>query len=35
VDGYVTAPEAPGLGLEVKEEPFRNGDAVVETVAEI
>lgn len=35
VDGYVTAPEAPGLGLEVREEPFRNGDAVVETVAEI
>jgi galactonate dehydratase len=33
VDCYVTAPEAPGL--EVREEPFRNGDAVVETVAEI
>ena len=33
VNGYVTAPEAPGLGLEVREEPFRNGDAVVETIA--
>jgi len=33
VDGYVTAPEAPGLGIEVRDEPFRNGDAVVETIA--
>ena len=33
-DGYVTAPERPGLGLIVKDEPFRNGDAVVETLAE-
>ena len=35
VDGYVTAPEAPGLGIEIREEAFRNGDAVVETVAEL
>jgi L-alanine-DL-glutamate epimerase-like enolase superfamily enzyme len=35
VDGYVTAPEAPGLGIEVREEAFRNGDAVIETVAEL
>lgn len=35
VNGYITAPEAPGLGVEIKEELFRNGDATVETVAEI
>ena len=35
VKGYVTAPDAPGLGIEVRDEPFRNGDAVVETVAEL
>lgn len=34
-DGYVTAPEAPGLGLELREEPFRNGDAFIETIAEL
>ena len=33
VNGYVTAPEGPGLGIEVREEAFRNRDAVVETVA--
>lgn len=35
VDGYVTAPDAPGLGSEVREEPFRHGDTVVETIAEL
>ncbi len=35
VNGYVTAPELPGLGIEVREEPFRNGDAVIETIAEL
>jgi galactonate dehydratase len=35
VNGYVTAPDAPGLGIELREEPFRNGDAVVETIAEL
>jgi L-alanine-DL-glutamate epimerase-like enolase superfamily enzyme len=35
VDGYVTAPETPGLGIEIREEAFRNGDAVIETVAEL
>ena len=34
VDGYVTPPEAPGLGIELREEAFRNGDAVAETIAE-
>ena len=33
VDGYVTAPEMPGLGIEIREEAFRNGDAVIETIA--
>jgi galactonate dehydratase len=35
VNGYVTAPDAPGLGIDVREEPFRNGDAVIETIAEL
>jgi L-alanine-DL-glutamate epimerase-like enolase superfamily enzyme len=34
VDGYVTAPEKPGLGIELKEEALKSGDAVVETIAE-
>jgi L-alanine-DL-glutamate epimerase-like enolase superfamily enzyme len=32
-DGYVTAPEAPGLGVEIRQQAFRNGDATVETIA--
>jgi L-alanine-DL-glutamate epimerase-like enolase superfamily enzyme len=35
VNGFVTAPEGPGLGIELREEAFRNGDAVIETVAEL
>ena len=35
VNGYVTAPDTPGLGIEIREEAFRNGDAVIETVAEL
>jgi len=35
VDGYVSAPEAPGLGVEVRPELFKNGDAIVETVAKL
>jgi L-alanine-DL-glutamate epimerase-like enolase superfamily enzyme len=35
VNGYVTAPDAPGLGIEVRDEPFRNGDAVIETIAAV
>jgi galactonate dehydratase len=35
VKGYVTAPDTPGLGIEIREEAFRNGDAVIETVAEL
>ncbi len=31
--GYVKAPEAPGIGAEIRPELFRNGDAIVETVA--
>jgi L-alanine-DL-glutamate epimerase-like enolase superfamily enzyme len=34
-NGYVTPPEAPGLGIEIRQEAFRNGDAVIETVAEL
>lgn len=33
--GHVQAPEKPGLGIEVREEPFRTGDAVIEPVAEL
>jgi L-alanine-DL-glutamate epimerase-like enolase superfamily enzyme len=33
VDGFVTAPEGPGLGVELREEAFRNGDAVAEPIA--
>jgi galactonate dehydratase len=33
VKGYVVPPDGPGLGIELREEPFRNGDAVVETIA--
>jgi galactonate dehydratase len=33
-DGFVKAPDGPGLGIEIREELFRNGDAIVETVAE-
>jgi L-alanine-DL-glutamate epimerase-like enolase superfamily enzyme len=32
--GFVTAPELPGIGVEIKPELFRNGDAIVETVAQ-
>ncbi len=34
VDGVVKAPERPGLGIELKDEPFENGDLIVETIAE-
>lgn len=33
VDGYVTAPERPGLGVELREEVLRNGDVTVEVMA--
>jgi galactonate dehydratase len=35
VDGYISAPEGPGLGVEIRPELFKNGDAIVETVATI
>jgi galactonate dehydratase len=35
VDGFVTAPEGPGLGVEFRTEPFERGDAIVETIAEL
>jgi len=34
-DGQVTPPELPGIGAEIKPEIFRNGDAIVETVARV
>ena len=35
VNGFITAPEGPGLGVEIRPELFKNGDAIVETVAGI
>jgi galactonate dehydratase len=35
VDGYVTPLEGPGLGVEFNDEPFKNGDAVVEVIGEL
>ena len=35
VDGYVTVPEKPGLGAEIRPEIFENGDAIVETLASL
>ena len=35
VKGHVSAPELPGLGAEIRPEIFKNGDAIVETIAEI
>src|SRR5262249_12416188 len=32
-EGHVTAPELPGVGAGIKPELFKNGDAIVETVA--
>lgn len=32
--GFVTAPEAPGIGVEIRPELFSSGDAIVETVAQ-
>jgi galactonate dehydratase len=34
-NGYVQATDAPGLGAEIRPELFKNGDALVEVVAEI
>ncbi len=33
--GQVKPPELPGIGAEIKPELFRNGDAIVETVAQV
>ena len=35
VNGHIKAPEGPGLGVELNPELFKNGDAIVGTVAEI
>lgn len=35
VDGYVSPPEGPGLGIEFSDEPIKNGDAKVEVIGEI
>ena len=32
-DGHIRPPELPGVGAEIKPEIFKNGDAIVETVA--
>ncbi|MGH9328095.1 MAG: mandelate racemase/muconate lactonizing enzyme family protein [Terriglobia bacterium] len=34
-NGFVKAPEGPGLGVDFRAEPFDRGDAIVETIAEI
>jgi L-alanine-DL-glutamate epimerase-like enolase superfamily enzyme len=34
-EGHVTAPELPGIGAGIKPELFKNGDALVETVAKL
>ncbi|MFC1538446.1 mandelate racemase/muconate lactonizing enzyme family protein [Candidatus Latescibacterota bacterium] len=34
-NGFVTPPELPGLGIDFREEPFENGDIIIETIAEI
>jgi L-alanine-DL-glutamate epimerase-like enolase superfamily enzyme len=34
-EGHVTASELPGIGVEIKPDLFRNGDAIVETVAKL
>ena len=34
-NGLVNPPEAPGLGVELREEPFKKGEAWIETIAEI
>ncbi|GEM_PF-82830 len=34
-NGYVKTSEAPGLGVEIREELFKNGDAIVQTVATV
>jgi L-alanine-DL-glutamate epimerase-like enolase superfamily enzyme len=33
--GHVTPPDLPGVGAEIKPELFRNGDAIVETIAQV
>ncbi len=35
VDGYVSAPETPGLGAGIRPELFKNGDAIIETISKI
>jgi len=35
VNGFITAPEGPGLGIEFRKEPFETGDATIEIIAEI
>lgn len=35
VDGYVTPPEGPGLGIEFSDDPIRDGNAVVEVIGEL
>ncbi len=34
-DGHIAAPELPGIGAGIKPELFKNGDAIVETIAKL
>jgi L-alanine-DL-glutamate epimerase-like enolase superfamily enzyme len=34
-NGHVTPPERPGIGAEIRPELYRNGDAIVETIARL
>jgi L-alanine-DL-glutamate epimerase-like enolase superfamily enzyme len=35
VDGFITAPEGPGLGVDIQPEILTNGDAIVETIVQM
>jgi L-alanine-DL-glutamate epimerase-like enolase superfamily enzyme len=35
VEGFVSAPESPGLGAEIRPEIWKNGNAIVETIARL
>ena len=35
VDGFITAPDGPGLGLEVRPEIFEDGEATIVPILEI
>jgi L-alanine-DL-glutamate epimerase-like enolase superfamily enzyme len=35
VDGYITPPDGAGLGVEIRPELFKSGDAILETIASV